>query len=107
MSLKVSRPLDMERAFASSLAPSPTFRKVAARVALVDLTDTARALLTECFRQFGIETVALSSHSADRLHKEKFEACVLSLIPLPAGQLVALALAPVQPMALKYLSNIA
>jgi hypothetical protein len=79
MNLKVSRPLDMERAFASTLAPSPTYRKVAARVALVDLTDASRALLTECFRQFGIGTVAISSHSADRLHKEKLEACVLSM----------------------------
>src|SRR5271156_2102979 len=81
MSLKVSRPLDMEKAFASSsaLAPSPTFRKVAARAALVDLSDASRTLLTECFRQFGIETVAISGQSAERLHKEKFEACVMSL----------------------------
>jgi hypothetical protein len=82
MSLKVSRPLDMEKAFASSFAPaapSPTFRKVAARAALVDLSDASRTLLTECFRQFGIETVAISGQSAERLHKEKFEACVLSL----------------------------
>jgi hypothetical protein len=71
----------MEKAFASTsaLAPSPTFRKVAARAALVDLTDTSRALLSECFHQFNIETVAISSHSAERLRKEKFEACVLSL----------------------------
>ena len=66
----------MEKAFV--LAPSAP-RKIAARAALVDLTDASRTLLAECFRQFGIETVAMSSDSGNRLHKEKFEACVLSL----------------------------
>jgi hypothetical protein len=69
----------MDKAFASSFAPRPIQRKAAARAALVDLNDASRTLLAECFRQFGIETVALSSDSGDRLHKEKFEACVLSL----------------------------
>jgi len=69
----------MEKAFASAFAPSPTNRKAAARAALVDLSESSRTLLAECFRQFGIETVAMSSQSGDRLHKEKFEACVLSL----------------------------
>ena len=63
----------MEKAFV--LPP----RKAAARAALVDLSDASRTLLAECFRQFGIETVAMPSQSGDRLHKEKFEACVLSL----------------------------
>jgi hypothetical protein len=66
----------MEKAFV--LAPS-TPRRAAARAALVDINDASRTLLTECFRQFGIESVAMSSDSGDRLHKEKFEACVLSL----------------------------
>ena len=71
----------MENAFATALAPSPrpAFRKAAARAALVDLSDSSRTLLAECFRQFGIETVVMSGQSAERLHKEKFEACVLSL----------------------------
>jgi PilZ domain len=38
-------------------------------------------LLTECFRQFGIETVLVSSSAAERLRQEKFEACVLNLAP--------------------------
>jgi len=63
----------------SFLAPAPAGRKAAARTALVDLPDPSRALLAECFRQFGIETVVMSSNAAERLHKEKFEACVLSL----------------------------
>jgi len=66
----------MEKAF---VLPPSSPRKATARAALVDLTDASRTLLTECFRQFGIETVAIPSQSGDRLHKEKFEACVLSL----------------------------
>lgn len=69
----------MEKSFASVLPPAPVSRKAAARVALVDLKDSSRALLAECFRQFGIETVVMSANAADRLHKEKFEACVLPL----------------------------
>jgi hypothetical protein len=69
----------MDKAFATALAPTPSTRKVAARAALVELNDASRHLLTECFRQFGIETVIMSGHAAERLAKEKFEACVLSL----------------------------
>ena len=43
------------------------------------LDEPSRALLAEGFRQFGIETVALSTDAATRLKNEKFEACVLSL----------------------------
>jgi CheY-like chemotaxis protein len=72
----------MEKAFGTAFAPtSPTKKKVAARVALVDLKESSRYLLTECFRQFGIETVLVSSGAAERLRQEKFEACVLNLGP--------------------------
>ncbi|HEY6339020.1 MAG TPA: PilZ domain-containing protein [Candidatus Sulfotelmatobacter sp.] len=50
-----------------------------ARTALVDVKDSARSLLVECFRQFGIESVVMSADAADRLRREKFEACVLPL----------------------------
>jgi hypothetical protein len=70
----------MEKAFGTALAPAPT-KKVAARAALVDLKESSRNLLTECFRQFGIETVVTSAGSAERLRQEKFEACVLNLGP--------------------------
>jgi Tfp pilus assembly protein PilZ len=70
----------MRNHFASGLAPSP-IRKSSARAALIDLKEPARALLSECFRHFGIEPVVLGSDSADRLHKDKFEACVLKLAP--------------------------
>jgi PilZ domain-containing protein len=69
----------MENAFAPTLSSASPTRKAAARTALVDLKDSARTLLAECFRQFGIETVVMSANAAERLHKEKFEACVLNL----------------------------
>jgi hypothetical protein len=71
----------MEKSFGTALAPTPSTKKVAARAALVDLEESSRYLLTECFRQFGIETVPLSLIAAQRLHQEKFEACVLNLGP--------------------------
>jgi hypothetical protein len=69
----------MTKTFASLMPPAPVTRKSAARTALVNLNDPARALLVECFRQFNIETVVMSSDAADRLRKEKFAACVLPL----------------------------
>ncbi len=69
----------MDRVFAPVLAPGAANRKTAARAALVDLNDSSRALLSDCFRQFGIESTIMSSLAAERLGKEKFEACVLGL----------------------------
>lgn len=70
----------MEKSLGTVLAPIPSSKK-AARAALVDLKESSRFLLTECFRQFGIETVVTTSGSLDRLRQEKFEACVLNLAP--------------------------
>ena len=48
----------MERTFGTAPARTPAFaKKVVARAALVDLKESSRFLLNECFRQFGIETV--------------------------------------------------
>ena len=69
----------MDKAFAAPLAPITINRKTAARAALVGFNEPHRALLTECFRQFNIETVPVTENAAERLHKEKFEACVLGL----------------------------
>jgi hypothetical protein len=69
----------MTNTFASVLSPAPTARKSVARTALVDLSEPTQNLLAECFRQFGIQTVVMSSDAADRLKKEKFAACVLPL----------------------------
>jgi len=63
----------------TALAPIPVHRKSAARVALFDLPPASAQLVTECFRQSGIETVLISREHADRLQREKFEACVLPL----------------------------
>jgi hypothetical protein len=71
----------MEKAFGTALAPVSSKRKAAARVALVDVKESSRYLLTECFRQFGIETVVASVTSAERLGQEKFAACVVNLVP--------------------------
>ena len=67
----------MDKAFAVALAPS--HRKNAARAALVGFNDSTRALLSECFRQHGIEPVTVTANAAERLHNEKFEACVMGL----------------------------
>jgi hypothetical protein len=74
----------MDKAFAASPAPSPInlnpiIRKNAARAALVGFNEPVRALLSECFRQFGIESVPITANAAERMHSEKFEACVLGL----------------------------
>src|ERR1700685_2222049 len=66
---------------APARTPASPGKKTAARVALVDLKESSRFLLNECFRQFGIETVLVSSSAAERLGQEKFEACVLNLKP--------------------------
>jgi len=69
----------MDKAFVTVFAPALLPRKAAARAGLVDLNESTCNLLAECFRQFGIETAIMSRQAAERLHKEKFEACVLSL----------------------------
>src|SRR5580704_11653571 len=71
----------MNKSLGTALAPIPPPKKASARVALVDLKEPARMILTDCFRQFGVETVVITSNVPDRLKKEKFEACVLKLGP--------------------------
>ena len=71
-------------------APLHVHRKTAARVALFDLSDASAHLINDCFRQFGIETVAIPREHADRLQHEKFEACVLPLGEA-AGSIIELA----------------
>ncbi len=69
----------MDKAFPLSVPTLPITRKSAARAALVGFNEPNRALLSECFRQFNIDTVSIPSSAAERIHKEKFEACVLTL----------------------------
>jgi hypothetical protein len=80
----------MTTSIGSTLAPIPAHRKSCARVALFDLHETSAQLITECFRQFGIETVLIPHQNADRLRREKFEACVLPLGE-SAGSVIELA----------------
>ena len=72
-------PKTMQKASGITLAPLRPGKKNSARVALVNIKEPNGTLLAECFKQFGIETVFLNTGVADRLHKEKFEACVLHL----------------------------
>src|SRR5262245_31821219 len=81
MILSRLRDAPMETAFGIALAPIPPTKKAAARVALVDLKEPARTVLADCFRQFGIDATTINGNAADRLQKEKFEACVLKLVP--------------------------
>jgi hypothetical protein len=69
----------MDKAFTTTFAPSPISRKASARAALVGFHEPHQTLLYDCFRQFGIAAVAIHEDAADRLRKEKFEACVLGL----------------------------
>ena len=55
--------------------------KTAARVALIDIKEPARALLADCFKQFGIEAVVMTGNVRERLQREKLEACVVHLAP--------------------------
>jgi hypothetical protein len=77
----------------STVSPVPAplvHRKTAARVALFDLTEASAQLITDCFRQYGIETVSIAREQASRLQHEKFEACVLPLEET-AGSIIELA----------------
>jgi len=76
----------MDNALGTTLAPIAQPKKVAARIAMVDLQDGSQTILAECFRQFGIEAVMVNENAAERLRKEKFEACVVKLGP--AAQVV-------------------
>ncbi len=74
----------------TATAPQSAHRKSVARVALFDLPETSAQLIAECFRQFGIDTVFIPREDAERLQREKFEACVLSLGE-DAGRIIELA----------------
>jgi hypothetical protein len=71
----------MDSNFGTTLAPIAPKKKAAARVAMVDLKDATHGVLGECFKQFGVEPIVLPGNAADRLKKEKFEACVVKLGP--------------------------
>ncbi len=80
----------MHTSTGTAAAPQSAHRKSVARVALFALPETSAQLISECFRQFGIDTVLIPREDADRLQREKFEACVLSLGD-DAGRIIELA----------------
>lgn len=68
------------------MSPSPTAgvpatlsKRAVATVALIGLDEAVSAVLRECFKQFGIRTASVGEDAAQRLKREKFEACVLRL----------------------------
>lgn len=65
-------------------------RRNTARVALFDLAPTTTSLLGECFRQYGIETTQVPNADKQRLHREKFDACVLPMKD-SVGEIIELA----------------
>lgn len=65
----------MESAAGQGVSPEPG----EATAALAGVDEPAAALLNECFRQFGIATVAIPSLDTSRLSRERFDAFVLPL----------------------------
>jgi len=61
------------------VATGPSLKKATVRAALVGLDESSCTILHDCFKQFGIQTVLLDEDAPKRLHKEKFEACVVNL----------------------------
>lgn len=58
---------------------STTSKSVAARAALINLDDSTASVFRDCFRQFGIGVSTLKEDAGQRLHREKFDACVVNL----------------------------
>jgi hypothetical protein len=69
----------MEKIFGALASSIPILKKASARVALVGVQESAKRVLGDCFRQFGIETVVIAGEVGERLRREKFEACILPL----------------------------
>jgi hypothetical protein len=67
----------LPRIASSPLPFSP--RRIVARVLLAGLDEATSAILRDCFKQFGIQTVSSNGDTEKRLQKEKFEACVVQL----------------------------
>ena len=60
----------------------------------MDIKEPIRALLSDCFKQFGIEAVIMTGNVVLRIQKEKFEACVLQLIPESGAVMEAVRTSP-------------
>jgi Tfp pilus assembly protein PilZ len=71
----------------ASATPTPA-KPTIARVALFHLDETTEGILRECFKQFNIDVVHLEGDPANRLFKEKFEACVVPLDHADAAKIL-------------------
>jgi hypothetical protein len=60
-------------------AAVPAKPKVSVKTALVGVPAATANVLRDCFRQFGIEAVAVDNSESRRLSQEKFAACVVPL----------------------------
>jgi hypothetical protein len=69
----------MDSGYGSSISPIPAAKKVAARIALLDINEPARSVLTDCFKQFGMEAITIMGYATECLKQQKFDACVVSL----------------------------
>jgi len=54
-------------------------KRIVARVLLAGLDEPSSAVLRDCFKHFGIQTISGAGDAEKRLQKEKFEACVVNL----------------------------
>lgn len=74
----------MDTNLGSLLTAIPASKKTTARTALINLREPANSILSDCFRQFGIDTFFLNRDAVQHLQKDKFEACVLPMEPAAA-----------------------
>ena len=75
-------------------APLLAVEKLPPGSALVDIKEPTRSLLSDCFKQFGIEAVIMTGNVIQRIQREKFEACVLQLIPESGAVMEAVRTSP-------------
>lgn len=75
----MSFPDEHPQVMKSTSAATVGAKKAVPRVALVGLDEATSAVLSDCFRQFDIQTVSLSGNVGLKLQKEKFEAMVVRL----------------------------
>jgi Tfp pilus assembly protein PilZ len=54
-------------------------KKAVARLAIIGVHEPDQTILRDCFRTFSISSVVVEGDAAQRMQKEKFEACVLPL----------------------------
>ena len=77
---------------ATSSAGAPAgMPKPIARAVLFAISSPTCDIISECFRQFGVETLIDDDPTGARLQREKFEACVVALDDPHAPDLIAAA----------------